>query len=242
MIAAKTGEGKTALALNIARMFSFQHNYKGYYLNTEMKIEELEARLLAPIAQVNSNEILTGRLTGTPDEIERKDNKVVEAYDRYMKVDLTLSHVPDLHIQKIKSLAKKVKTKHGMDYLVVDYIGRVDVLGFRGETWDRLYKITQELKELASTLDIPILMLAQRNQAGDVEGAKKMMNECDAVLYFEPVTSKDSDNIQKYFRPTDVGKINYKIIKKKMRRSDKGYPIYLKFSKDMSYVTELKQT
>ena len=242
MIAAKTGEGKTALALNIARMFSFQHNYKGYYLNTEMKIEELEARLLAPIAQVNSNEILTGRLTGTTDEIERKDNKVVEAYDRYMKVDLTLSHVPDLHIQKIKSLAKKVKTKHGMDYLVVDYIGRVDVLGFRGETWDRLYKITQELKELAATLDIPILMLAQRNQAGDVEGAKKMMNECDAVLYFEPVTSDDREDIEKYFRPMDVEKINYKIIKKKMRRSDKGYPIYLKFAKDMSYVTELKQT
>ena len=238
MVAAKTGEGKTALALNIARMFSFQHNHKGYYLNTEMDVTELESRLLAPMARVDANEILSGRLKGTPDEIRAKDDRISNAYDRYMKTEITLSRIPDIHIQKIKALAKKVKSRHGMEYLIVDYIGRVDVLGFKGEMWDRMYKITQDLKELAVLLEIPVIMLAQRNQAGDVEGAKKMMNECDAVLYFEPTSEDDKEYIKTTFRKDDVKDINYKIIKKKMRRNGKAHPIYVKFRMDMSYVTE----
>lgn len=238
MLAAKTGEGKTAFAINTTRMFSFQHDFTGYYMNTEMDVNQMEARLLAPIANVDSNEILSGQLKGTPQEIQQKDNRINEAYDRYMKTHITLSRIPDLHIHKLKSLAKKVKTKHGMDYLIVDYIGRVDYLGFRGDSWDKMYKITQDLKELAMTLNIPIIMLAQRNQAGDVEGAKKMMNECDAVLYFEPVTQEDDEHIRKYFRQQEVKHINYKIHKKKVRRNDTDAPIYVKFDKSMNYITE----
>src|SRR5690606_19049428 len=60
MIAGKTGEGKTAFALNLARHFSFKQDYWGYYMNTEMRIAEMEARLLAPIANVRANEIMHG--------------------------------------------------------------------------------------------------------------------------------------------------------------------------------------
>src|SRR5699024_11375121 len=38
MIAAKTGEGKTGFALNLARLFSFHKDNWGYYMNTEMRI------------------------------------------------------------------------------------------------------------------------------------------------------------------------------------------------------------
>src|SRR5699024_3935501 len=58
MIAARTGEGKTAFALNLARLFSFRQNFWGYYINTEMALDELESRLLSPIAGLEANEIL----------------------------------------------------------------------------------------------------------------------------------------------------------------------------------------
>src|SRR5699024_1691461 len=45
MIAAKTGVGKTGFALNLARHFSFRQDYRGYYMNTEMRVKEMEARL-----------------------------------------------------------------------------------------------------------------------------------------------------------------------------------------------------
>lgn len=242
MVAAKTGEGKTAFAINLLRMFSFSHNYKGYYQNTEMDVAEMESRILAPVARVNAQEIYTGQLTGSTQEIEAKDNRIVEAFDRYMKSNVILSRIPSLHIQKSKALAKKVKNKHGLDYLVVDYIGRVDALGFKGDSWDKLAHITKELKELAMVLDIPVIMLAQRNQAGDVEGAKKMMNECDAVLYFEPVTKEDEPYISDYIRSDKVKEVNYKILKRKVRRNDNDAPIYVKFKKSMNYITELKES
>lgn len=242
MVAAKTGEGKTAFAINLLRMFSFSHHYKGYYQNTEMDVAEMESRILSPVARVDAQEIYTGQLVGTQREIEEKDNRIVEAFDRYMKSNVVLSRIPSLHIQKSKALAKKVQAKHGLDYLVVDYIGRVDALGFKGDSWEKLAHIAKELKELAMTLNIPIIMLAQRNQAGDVEGAKKMMNECDAVLYFEPVTKEDEPYIQEYVRSDQVGKVNYKIVKRKVRRNDNDAPIFVKFKKSMNFITEVKSS
>ena len=242
MVAAKTGEGKTAFAVNLLRMFSFTHNHKGYYQNTEMDIEEMEGRILAPVANVTIEEILTGKLIGTPSEIKQKDERISHAYDKYMKTNVILSRIPSLHIQKSKALAKKVKAQYGLDYLIVDYIGRMSDAGFKGDEYQMLAHISRELKELAMTLDIPIIMLAQRNQAGDVEGAKKMMNECDAVLYFEPVTKEDEPYIEEYVRSDKVKDVNYKILKRKVRRNDNEAPIYVKFKKNMNFITELKES
>src|SRR5699024_1354775 len=72
MSAAKTGEGKTGFALNFARLFSFHQDHWGYYMNTEMRIREMEARLLAPLARVRANEILHGQLEGSKDEVADK--------------------------------------------------------------------------------------------------------------------------------------------------------------------------
>lgn len=240
MIAAKTGEGKSAFAINLARIFSMYQQYIGYYLNTEMRIDELIARLLAPIAKVKSNEIETGKVEGTlADRQEKKDN-ITKAYQKYKQSKFILSRLPHLPLFKAKGLAKQVRLRFdGLDYLVVDYIGRMQMNNMQN-TWDELYEITKGLKELAVELNIPIFMLAQRNQAGDVEGAKKMMNECDGVLFFEPITDDDKEYIQRYVRSDEQQKVNYRIVKKKVRRNDNATPIYCKFDKSKSLILEAK--
>src|SRR5699024_4829623 len=84
MIAAKIGEGKTGFALNLARLFSFHQKHWGYYMNTEMRIREMEARLLAPIARVRANEILHGQIEGTAQEIQDKMDRISSAFNIYM--------------------------------------------------------------------------------------------------------------------------------------------------------------
>ena len=242
MIAAKTGEGKTGFALNLARHFSFHQEYRGYYMNTEMRIDEMEARLLAPLAGVKANEILYGRLEGTTSEIDMKKDRISDAYNKYMKSNLIMSRIPDLPLHKAKGLAKQVRSKfESLDYIIVDYVGRMEIKGYENaNTWDELYKITQELKELAMTLNVPIFLLAQRNQAGEVEGAKKMMNECDGVLFFEPTNESDQEYIERDIRSDKTRFINYKIIKKKVRRDDKPAPIYVMYDKTNNFINEVR--
>lgn len=240
MIAAKTGVGKTGFALNLARHFSFRQSYRGYYMNTEMRIVEMESRLLADIAQVNANEIMYGRLEGTKDEILKKEKRITQAFEKYRKSNLIMSRIPDLPLHKAKGLARQVKSRYEkLDYIIIDYVGRMEIAGKDLSTWDELYEITKELKELAMLLDVPIFMLAQRNQAGDVEGAKKMMNECDAVLYFEPVTESDKEYIQSYYNPNEQDLINYKLIKQKVRRDDNPYPIYVVYDRAKNFINEV---
>lgn len=242
MIAAKTGVGKTAFALNIARIFSMLQDYTVYYMNTEMREEELSARLIAPLARVDANEIETGRYEGSSDEISDKFSRSDKAQQLYRKGNFIPSVIPYLPLYKVKGLAKQIKLKYKkLDCIVVDYVGRME-MDDRKNIWDELYRITKGLKQLAVELDIPIFMLAQRNQAGDVEGAKKMMNECDGVLYFEPITEEDEDEINHKIRQDQRGKVNYRIVKKKVRRNDNSYPIYCMFNKARSEVVEARRS
>src|SRR5690606_15602276 len=151
-----------------------------------MKIREMLSRLLAPIARVAAKEIYYARLEGSEGERRDKLSRIASAYDKYEKSNLYLSRIPSLPLHKAKALARQVRNRYGkLDYLVVDYIGRMTVEGkWNMQTWDELYEITKQLKELAMTLNIPVFILAQLTEERKVEGAKKMKNECDGVLFF----------------------------------------------------------
>src|SRR5690625_412872 len=241
MIAAKTGVGKTGFALNLARHFSFLQDFRGYYMNTEMRVVEMESRLLAKIANVKANEIMYGRLEGTQEEIRAKEQRIAMAFDKYKDSKLVMSRIPDLPLHKAKGLARQVKSRYDkLDYIIVDYVGRMEIANSNMSTWDELYEITKELKELAMLLDVPIFMLAQRNQMGEVEGAKKMMNECDAVLFFEPINENDEEYIQDRFDPKLQDFINYKLLKQKVRRDDNPYPIYVIYDRAKNFINEVR--
>lgn len=240
MLAAKTGVGKTAFAINLARIFSMYQDFTGYYMNTEMRKEEMNARLLSAIARVSANEIETGRIEGTQSEIEDKNRRILEAHQKLKDSGFIPSVLPHLPLYKAKGLAKQTKIKYGLDYLIVDYVGRMQTNDFQN-LWDELYDITKGLKQLAVEMQIPIFMLAQRNQAGDVEGAKKMMNECDGVLFFEPVSEEDLDNINHFVRSDQRSKVNYRIVKQKVRRNDNTHPIYCMFNKSRNEIIEAKR-
>jgi replicative DNA helicase len=89
-------------------------------------------------------------------------------------------------------------------------------------------------------LNIPLFVLSQRNEDGQIEGAKKIANECDGVLYFEPITENDYDAIANtYIKAEKRKQVNYKIIKKKIRRSSNTFPIYCEFDKDKQFINEV---
>lgn len=242
LLAAKTGKGKTALAITLSRIFSIYQQYTGYYVNAEMKKRELLSRLLSPVAKVTAKELYSKQLEGTGFERQEKVKRIANAFEIYRQSNLYLSHIPVLTMQKAKGLSRQVRNRYqGLNFLVIDYIGRMEMDYASGvQEWQVLYEITKQSKALAMQMNIPVFILAQRNHDGNIEGAKKMANECDGVLYFEPTSESDYDNIcQTYLDPKKRDAVNYKLIKKKIRRDDNPFPIYCGFDKKHQIVNEI---
>src|SRR5699024_9405450 len=143
-------------------------------------------------------------------------------------------------LHKAQGLAKQVKSKvKDLEYIIVDYVGRMEVKNYQGSSWDELYEITKQLKELAIRMDVPIFLLAQRNHYGEVESAKKMMNDSDSVLFIKPTTEEDEKVINSSVISTRKYIINYKNVKKKVRRNDNPYPIFASYDKARSLINEV---
>lgn len=241
ILAAKTGEGKTSFACNIVRIFSILQNYKGYYLNMEMKRKELRSRIVAPIAMVTVDELSESQPTGTKEEREQKIRMVSAAFNKFSKAPLLLSRIPTLDANKVKSLAKQAKARHGLDYLIVDYLGRLEGERSWGtQEYQMMAHNMKKMKELAVELDIPVFVLAQRNFDGELEGAKKIANEADGVLFLQPIDEDDEKELQEKFNNEQRYRVNYKIVKKKVRRSDKIKPIYVQFDKPRQLINEVR--
>ena len=235
LICAQSGHGKTALALNITDDLSISQNYIGYYANAEMRDDELSMRIVSKRAVIPTQEVMSSQFT--MDTVEALE-KISNEYDLIGKKNLVLSRIPVMSISTIRRGFKKLMNAGKKpDYILIDYIGRMELEGnVNGLTeWQKLYRLSEDIKTLAVQLDVPIIALAQLNDDGKIEGAKKMKNACDGVLFFEPIAEDDESHMNKWQKEY----ANYKIVKFKVRRNDNSKPIYINFTKKYQRITEV---
>lgn len=94
--------------------------------------------------------------------------------------------------------------RHKPDIVIIDYVGLMKSSNvMRGVAkHHQVTDITQELKHLARTLKIPILMAAQTNRGGGKDGAE-LDNVAEAISI-----SQDSDTVIGLYQNEDMAKIN----------------------------------
>ncbi|MGF9909530.1 replicative DNA helicase [Brevibacillus porteri] len=235
LIAAQTGEGKTALAVNLATYASVFQAKKTYYQNTEMSEEELVFRVVSNLSGIPFTEVFTGKLTGEPGEILEKQTRLEKAFDTYSKSNIYLSELPELSAGQSKGLARKFKHRYGeLDLLVIDYIGRLETDGDMKKGLQEhqvLARIAKESKKLAKLLNCVVIILAQLTEDQKLEGARRILNDMDLALFVEVLDSKDKEQY-----PVAT----HWLRKRKTRRSGKGSrDILIKFDKPIQRISEV---
>jgi len=233
MIAAESGHGKTALAMNLTRIMSYHNGRRVYYLNTEMDITQMVQRWAAMATRIEYQNFERGEVSDG--EMER----YMEWHEKFKKSSLEVSRIPSLSPNLTKSLAKKYLRKHGkLEALIVDYIGRMNHDNTRNMAeYQIMSAITKELKEIAMELNIPIIALAQLNSEGKLEGAKKMKNECDGLFFFRPKTTKSKNDEGETI--TVTSDFEYYLIKEKVRRGSTEGAIHCEFHKKYQFIREV---
>lgn len=156
ILAARPGVGKTALALGIADQAA-RADRPVLFCSLEMPKRELAMRVLAQRTGVSVHAMRAG----TRDEGHW--SALTRAAGEAARQRLFIDDKPAITLAYLRARAKRLARKHGLQLIVVDYIGLM-----RGEGQNRtqeLGSISRGLKALAKELQVPVLACAQLNRA-----------------------------------------------------------------------------
>ena len=160
IIAARPGMGKTTFALNIADQF----DGNVLFVSLEMSTEQVTAKRLARVAGLPSSTLLM-----RDNLVDGEWEKVADASSKLAKSGMVVNRKMGVTVSEIGLMARSVKN---LTAVVVDYLGliRSDV---RGSRYEQVSQISADLKQLAISLDVPIIALSQLSRASEQRTDKR---------------------------------------------------------------------
>ncbi len=200
ILAGRPSMGKTALAVNLAMNACFalqkaprepgQPAPSVGFFSLEMSSSQLAGRMMAMMTGINSSKMRIGNMTD--EEFARLVSGNRELHDMPFFIDDT----PALSIAALRTRARRLKRKHNLSALFVDYLQLVRGVGkaSEGNRVQEVSEITQGLKAIAKELNIPVMALSQlsraveqredkRPQLSDLRESGSIEQDADIVVF-----------------------------------------------------------
>lgn len=165
ILASRPGQGKTSLALNIAQHVGTAGTPVGIF-SLEMSQEELVDRLLIGQADIDAWKLKTGRLG------ESDFDKLSLAMGELAEAPIFIDDTPGISISEIRTKARRLQVEHGLKFLIVDYLQLIHGRNLENRVQE-VSEISQNLKNLARELKIPVLAISQLNRSVEARGTKR---------------------------------------------------------------------
>ena len=170
VVAGRPAMGKSVLAENIARHVAVVENKPVAVFTLEMSRHEITKRAISAEARIPLHHLHHGKMTD--DDWQRLNTRTAHIPTLPLHVDEKPTHT----IATIRSKARRLKAKQGIELLVVDYLqlmdpedkGRGD-----GRRQQEVAAISRGLKLLAKELMIPVIAVAQLNRGPEGRSDKK---------------------------------------------------------------------
>ena len=169
VLAARPAMGKTSLALNIAENAAV--GTKGDpvpvgVFSLEMSREQLVKRMLFSKAKVAAYKLKDGRGL-TPDE----HGRLTRAVDELSKAEIYIDDTPGLEAVEMRSRARRMKSRHKIGLVVIDYLQLMNYSKFAKDGRQReTMAISGAVKAMAKELELPVIVLSQLSRAAEATG------------------------------------------------------------------------
>ena len=171
LIAARPGQGKTSMALNLARYIGEHSGQTVAVFSLEMSREELVQRLLSSAAMVDGKKLAMGRLS--PAEWDR----VVAAAAQLSKTDIRVDDNSTLSVADMNAQCRRLGN---LGLVVIDYLQLMQSSGsghsYASESRTQAVSdMSRMLKIMAKELNVPVICLSQLNRANEGRTNKRPM-------------------------------------------------------------------
>lgn len=195
IIGARPSMGKTALALTIGMNAAAAGHFCGM-LSMEMPKHEVQNRQFSMISHVHLSKVKVAKRLNDFDW-----SALSAAGEKVRKLPFYTTDKGSLNINQVRGMARKLKRRHGLKLLLVDYLGLMEGTDRKANRTTQLEEATRGLKMLAKELEIPIVLLAQLNREvekrPDQEPILSDLRDCGAI-------EQDADIVMFVHRPFHV--------------------------------------
>ena len=184
ILAGRPGMGKTSLATNIAFNAAdrLQRDLADgiapeksvgaatAFFSLEMSADQLATRILAEQSGISSEALRVGR-------ISREDFQQLSfASQRLAELPLYIDDTPALTIAGLRARARRLKRRHDIGLIVVDYLQLLQGSGRANDNRvNEISEISRGLKTLAKELSVPVIALSQLSRAVESREDKRPM-------------------------------------------------------------------
>lgn len=189
VIGARPAMGKSALGLTIG--LHMARDYSVGFLSMEMPHDDVRDRQTAILGNVSISNVKRPKRG-------LEFDRVVDAIEQAKTRKFYVSDKGGLNILQVRSKARALKRKKGLDVLIVDYIGLMSGLDSKMSRAYQIEEISRGLKNLAKELEIVVICLAQVNR-----GAADRGNQVPALhdLRDSGAIEQDADVVGFIHRP-----------------------------------------
>lgn len=162
VIGARPAVGKSALVTQIAANMAKQKKKIGYF-NLEMTEEQVYDRLVSFESGIHHERIRNAiAFLGEEEERFIKANEVLKSYN--MEIFSGKSKISDIRVS-----AKNL----GFDIIIIDYLQLIKTERENGNRATEVGYISKAIKELALSLNIPVILLSQLNRVSEGRDTKE---------------------------------------------------------------------
>lgn len=198
IIAARPSVGKTALAMQVVEVAG-EDKIPTLFFSLEQSRTELVSRMLCGRGQVDSHLVRTGRLGA--DEFSR----LTDAATAIKPLPIWINDNASQRVSGMLNVARKLMTREKIQLIAVDYLQLVTFAGDRQMNRnDQVSTMTRELKLMARSLGVPLLLLCQitrdserqnrKPRLSDLRDSGSIEQDADTVLFLHRAKARDESS------------------------------------------------
>ena len=192
VLAARPGMGKTSFAMNIVEKVALSGHTCAVF-SLEMGREQLAQRMLCSAANVNMENALGGNLS------KQEWLSINRARELLSGAKIFIDDTAAVTPQELMSKCRRLKRKHGLDLVMVDYIQLMSSDGGRKDDnrQEQIRDISRNLKIMAKELNVPVIALSQLSRAVETRKGRPQLSD----LRESGAIEQDADIVMFIHRP-----------------------------------------
>lgn len=211
IIAARPGQGKTALALSITYNTTVLGKIPCAWFSLEMDGVQLVRRLVSIDTGIDHSRIRQAQTTSNEDAM------IGISVDKISDAPLHIDDRATINVRDIRTKSALLKKKYGIKFIVVDYLQLMSGVDQKNKNREQIVsEISRSLKVVAKELEIPVIALSQLSRA--VESRPDKMPQLSDLRESGGI-EQDADDVVFLMRPeyykmtedVEIGGENYSV-------------------------------